>query len=344
MKLTVLLILSVFLSGCQLFDKYVTFGPKKDWDTEKVKIQKEYDEKYQKEIKTLKDLQSQKDKKEEDNLQKASGLAYGIYQLSELKPTDLRSRPDSLINLKSKELVNRLPNLPTEEILKINEELKKELDEKITSLNDLQKKYNEALAQAEKDKQIIIGIQNEIKVRQDELKNIEKAKVNAELELETARRKTAEIEASEQARKAEDEAKKAELIKYLIRIFVGLGVGASIAAYATRSLILGGAAAGAFTLSIFIAFLEPWMIIVSGSVLLIAVLTGIGVKWHQTYMDKIGEKELSDRLVGSIEEFKSKMGEDKFKNELAPHIQEWIQDMPELKGKIKSKLKELNLT
>jgi hypothetical protein len=38
------------------------------------------------------------------------------------------------------------------------------------------------------------------------------------------------------------------------------------------------------------------------------------------------------------------MGEDKFKNELAPHIQEWIQDMPELKGKIKSKLKELNLT
>jgi hypothetical protein len=344
MRFIVLIVLCFLLSGCQLFNKYVTFGPKKDWDAEKINIQKEYDTKYQKEIRDILDKQKEKEQKEMANLQKASGLAFGIYQLSELKTVDLRSRPDSLINFKSKELVSRLPSLPNEEILKINNELKKELDEKITSLNDLQKKYNEALAQAEKDKQIIIGIQNEIKLKQNELKNIEKAKVNAELELETARRKTAEIEASEQARKAEDEAKKAELIKYLIRIFVGLGVGASIAAYATRSLILGGAAAGAFTLSIFIAFLEPWMIILAGSVLLIAVLTGIGVKWRRTYMDKIEEKELSDRLVGSIEEFKSKNGEDKFKNELAPHIQEWIQDMPELKGKIKSKLKELNLT
>lgn len=344
MRIGILLFLSVLLSGCQLFDNYTLFAPKVDWDAKKIEIEKEFKAKTDNLLKEIEAKQKDKDQKDLANLQKASGLAYGIFQISEIKPIESRTRPDNLINFKSKELITRLPSLPVEEILKVNEELKRELDEKNTTLNDLQKKYEQILIQAEKDKQLISSIQSEIEKKKDELKSIDNAKTQAELSLESARRKSAELIAAEQAKKAEEDSKKAELIKYLIRIFVGIGVAASIAAYATRSLILGGGAAGAFSLSIFIAFLEPWMIITAGTILLMVILFGIGFKWYQTYKDKINEKELSDRLVGGIEEFKSKIGQDKFNNELAPHIQEWMQDKPELKQKVKSKLKELNLT
>ena len=343
MRFFVLLILSVLLSGCTMLDNYVTFRPKKDWDLEKQRIEREYNERTSKTLKELEDKQKEKDTKELNNLQKASGLAYGILQLSEIKPVDNRTRPDNLINFKSKELVTRLPNLPTEEILKINEELKKELDEKNSTLTDLQKKYQIALDQAEKDKALILSIQKDIDSKKQELTDIQNLKKSAELELEVVRRKAAELEASEKQKKAEEESKKAELIKYLIKIFVGIGVVTAILAYATRSIILATGSAGAFGLSIFIAVLEPWMIIVFGTILVITILAGIGYRWYETYKQKLDESDVAERLVGSIQQFREKMGDEKFNNELAPHIRDWTKDVPQFKEKVEHKLKNLNL-
>lgn len=317
--------------------------PKKDWEAEKAAIEKKYGEKADKVIQEIEKKRAEKEAAEAVNLQKASGLAYGILQLSEIKPEQERTRPDTLINFKSKELVSRLPNLPVEEILKINEELKKELDEKNTSLIELQKKYNEALKQAELDKKAIAAIQQEIITKKGELDQIQKELQAARLAKEVEQRKAAEIQADKERREKEAAEKREEVIKYLIKIFIGIGVLAAIGAYALRSIWLAAASAGAFGLSVFIAFVEPWVIIVSGITIIVCVLAGIFVKLYKTNKEKEVEKELSDRLVGSIEESKKRLGPEKFKTEMAPIIDDWIKDMPQLKGKIDDKLKELNL-
>lgn len=333
--------IAFLLAGCN-FDNYVIM-PKKDWEAEKAAIEKKYGEKANQVIAEIEKKRAEKEAAEKDNLQKAAGLAYGILQLSEVKPEPERTRPDTLINYKSKELVSRLPNLPVEEILKINEELKKELDEKTTSLLELQKKYNEALKQAEVDKKAIAAIQEEILNKRGELNKIQKDLEAARLEKEREQRKAAELEADKQRKEKEDAQKREEIIKYLIKIFIGIGVLAAVGAYALRSVWMAAASAGAFGLSVFIAFVEPWIIIAAGVAIIVCVLAGIGVKLYHTNKEKMVEQELSNRLVGSIEEAKNRLGVDRFKKEMAPIIDEWIKDMPQLKGKIEDKLKELNL-
>lgn len=337
----ILFTLMFFLAGCNL-DNYVVMS-KKDWEAEKAAIEKKYGEQANQVIAEIEKKRLEKENAEAANLQKAAGLAYGIFQLSEIKPEPERTRPDTLINYKSKELVSRLPNLPVEEILKINDELKKELDEKTTSLNELQKKYNEALKQAEEDKKAIVLIQEQINNKKSELEQIQKDLQNARLEKEIEQRKAAELQASKERKEKEDAEKREEIIKYLIKIFVGIGVLAAIGAYALRSMWLAAASAGAFGLSVFIAFVEPWIVIVAGVLIVVCVVAGIIVKLYRTNKEKEVEKELSDRLVGSIEESKKKIGPEKFKAEMAPIIDEWLKDMPQLKNTIDSKLKELNL-
>lgn len=339
-----LVVFCLMLTGCNMLDRYIVIKPKHDWENEKLAIQQEYASKADA---TIKDIQAkQKDKEElsQANLRKASGLAYGIMQLSEIKLQSERTRPDNLINFKSKELVTRLPDLPGEEILRINEELRKELDEKNTTLQQLQKSYNQALEQSQKDKQALQQINDEINAKKLELENIDKQKTKAELLLAEQRHKADEAEKSKLAQQAKSEESRKELIKYLIKIFVGVGVLCAIGAYAMRSFILGGAAAIAFGLSVSIAFIETWMIILAGCLILITIVAGIGYKLYQTHKNELNEKELANRLVGGIQNFKEKIGNEKFKADLAPHIEDWLKDKPELKSTIDKKLKELNLT
>lgn len=335
----------LLFTGCaNMLDNYPVFKPKKDWENEKLKIQQEYAAKTDATIKDIELKQRDKDLNMQANLQKASGLAYGILQLSEIKPNQERTRPDNLINFKSKELVTRLPDLPGEEILKINDELRKELDEKNTTLQQLQKNYSQALEQSQKDKLALKQINEEIELKKQELQSIEKQKTSAELQLADQRQKADAAEKAKLAELAKNEESKKELIKYLIKIFVGVGVLCAVGAYAMRSLMLAGAAALAFGLSVSIAFIETWMIILAGCLILITIVAGIGYKLYQTHKNEINEKELSDRLVGSIQNFKEKIGSDEFKTKLGVHIEDWIKDKPELRSTIDKKLKDLNLT
>lgn len=331
----------LFLAGCELTN--YTVMSKKDWEAEKAAIEKKYGDKAKEVIAEIEKKRTEKETAEAANLQKASGLAYGILQLSEIKPETERTRPDTLINFKSKELVSRLPDLPVAEILKINEELKKELDEKNTSLLELQKKYNEALKQAELDKKAIAEIQTQIDSKRQELDKIQKDLQAARLEKEIEQRKAAEIQADKDRRDKESAQKREEIVKMLVRIFVGIGVLAAIGAYAMRSVWFAAASAGAFGLSIFIAFVEPWIVITAGCVIILSIVAGIFVKLYRTNKEKNDEKELADRLVGSIEEAKGRLGVDRFKAEMGPIIDDWIKDMPQLKDKINQKLKDLNL-
>ena len=333
----------LFLTGCNLLPDNLTFVSKRHWEQEKTALIKEYDEKTKKTVTEIETKVKEKETAQAANLQKASGLAYGILQISELKPAEQRTRPDTLLNFKSKELVTRLPNLTTEELLRVNEELKKELDDKNTTLQDLQKKYDVALQQAKADKETIEKIQNEIITKKKELDNINADKATALLALADAKAEKDSIEKAKLEERLKHEQEKAELIKYLIKIFVGIGVGAAIGAYATRSLVLALASMGAFGLSIFIATLPMWAIITAAVVIGLFIIAGILYKLYLTHKSELVEKELADRLVGSIEETKNKIGSDKFKAELGPVIEDWIKDMPELKGKIKEKLKNLNL-
>ena len=333
----------LLFSGCNLIPDNFSFISKRQWESEKASLIKQHDEKAAKAVADIEAKIKEKESAQTANLQKASGLAYGIYQISELKPQEQRSRPETLVNLKSKELVSRLPVLTTEDLLKVNEELKKELDDKNTTLNELQKKYDAALAQAKADKEAIEKIQKEITDKKAELDNINKQKAAALVALADARAEKDSIEKAKLEERIKHEQERAELIKYLIKIFVGIGVGAAIGAYATRSLILAAASAGAFAMSVFVATLPMWAIITAAVVLGLCILAGVLYKLYLTHKNELVERELSDRLVGSIEETKTKLGSDRFKAELAPVIDDWIKDMPELKGKIKQKLKNLNL-
>lgn len=335
------IIIAGFLSGCNLTD-YV-FMPKKDWDAEKAKLEKMYGDKAAAAIKEIELERKNKEDAESVNLHKAAGLSYGIYTLSELKPVEQRSRPDTLINLKSKELVTRLPGLTTEELMAVNDELKKELDEKNTTIADLQKKYNDAMAQAEKDKANIAAIQQQIDSKKAELAQIEKDKSQAEQDLADARHKADEKDKLLLAEKASNKAAEEALKAMLIKIFIGISIGCAVAAYALRSFILAAAAAAALGISLFIVYLEPWMVFTGGGIIAVAILGGIGYKWYQTHKAHLSEKSLADSLVGSIQDFKNKIGVDKFKQDFAPHIQEWIKSVPGAEDKIQAKLKELNL-
>lgn len=337
------LIIPFLLSGCQTWNRVFPKEPKIDWEAKKAELDKEYKDKYDKAVDEINKKQAEKEAAEKKNLQKASGLAYGIYLLSEIKAEELRTRPEKLTNYKSKELMTRLPYLTMEDMLYVNDELKTELDEKNTSILELQKKYDAALVKAKADQEAIEAIQKEITAKKTELATIEAAKKDAVLALEVARRKVAEIESNKLLRDQEQEARRAELIKYLIRIFIGIGIAAAVAAYAMRSLTLAAASAGALGLAVAMPFIEPWMVIAAGSTIILAVVAGIGIKLYRTHKAGQEEKEVADRLVGSIEEYKNKLGVDRFKAEMGPVIDSWIRDMPKFKDKIEAKLKELNL-
>lgn len=341
MKWYVLLPL-VFLTGCNYLDNYrVMF--RKDWEQEKQKIESKHKSDTAALLQDINNQQKIKEQKEQTNLQKASGLAFGINQISEIKPADQRSRPETLINLKSRDLVTLLPALSPEDVLKVNEELRKELDEKLTSLKDLQKKYDDSIDENIKSKNEIAILATDISKKQDQIKTLEADKQSALLQLadkikisdeEANRKLKAELEQKEQ---------RDELIKYLIKIFVGIGVLASIGAYAVRSITLTTAALAAFTFSAVIAFLKPWMMITGGVIVLVSIVAGIIIHLYTVNKNRLEEKQIADNLVGSIEEFKSKIGNEKFKQDLAPYIKDWMKDIPKADDKIKGKLKDLNL-
>lgn len=338
-----LLPLCLFLTSCTTFDSILQKKPKVDWEAEKAKLEQKYKTQADAKVKEIEAAQKAKEEKEKANLTEASGLAYGILQLSDLKPQDQRSRPDSLINFKSKELVTRLPDLTTAQIMKINDELKKELDEKNTTIAQLQQKYSEAMAQANKDKEAIEAIKKDIENRKGELAAIEGQKREAQFALEEARRKQAELEARESALREQQAKERQELVKLLIKIFVGVGVGCALGAYAFKSLWLAAGAAGAFGLSVFIAFLEPWMVITAGTVIVVSIAVGLILKLNKAQSNAQKEKELADRLVGGLFEMQGSMTKEEYQQKFEPIIKDWIKDMPELEDDIQRKLKELNL-
>lgn len=337
------LLIPFLLSGCQTWNRVFPKEPKIDWEAKKAELDKEYKDKYDKAVEDLNKKQTEKENAEKKNLQKSSGLAYGILLLSEIKAEKERNRVENLTHYKAKELLTRLPYLTMEDMLYVNDELKTELDEKATTILDLQKKYDAALVKAKEDQAAIEAIQKEIDAKKLELTAIEGAKKDADLALEQARRKVAEIESNKLLRDKERDERMAELIKYLIRIFIGIGIAAAVAAYAMRSLTLAAASAGALGLAVAMPFIEPWMVIAAGSIIILAAIAGIGIKLYRTHQAGQEEKAVADRLVGSIEEYKNKLGESRFKTEMGPVIDGWIKDMPKFKDKIEAKLKELNL-
>lgn len=340
-KLILLFVLSLFLTGCD-FDKFIVMN-KKDWEAEKAAIVKQFGDKYDKQIADIEKKRLEKEVLEAANGQAQAGDAYGIYMLSNIKPQAERTRPDTLINLKSRDLVARLPALTTENLLKTNDELKKELDETLTKLSDLQVKYDHQLEVAKADKDAITAKQKEIDDGTAAAAKIKADKDHALLDLADAKSKQDDADKAKLTEQASNKAERERLIKYLIMIFVAAGALTGIAAYGLKSLTLAAVAAGAFGIAIAIPFIETWMVLSVGALLVTIAVGAFGYKWWQTHKNGLTEKALSDRLVGSIEDLKTKMGVDKFNAEIVPHIQDWMKDMPQLEAKIQAKRKELNL-
>ena len=342
MKMGRLWLLGVFfLAGC--WSVPYTVIPKKNWEIERAKIEKEYNIKSETAIAAVEKAHKDKADKELANGQEASKLALGIFTISEIIPEAERTRPEVLTNLKSKELLTRLPDLTMSAVLEVNEELKKELNTQLTTVADLEAKYKAALEQSRKDKAELVDLSAKIVTARAELAKIDAAKSEAltALEVERAQRaEAAEAVALERAKEAEN---RENTIKMLIKIFVGIGVVCAVAAWGLKSVTLAGASAGAFAMSVSIPFLETWMIVTLGSIVIVIVVVGIGIKLYRAHKERDKQTHLADSLVGSIQEHKDTMTDTEFKAGLGAKVDDWIKDKPEFKPMIDDKLKKLNL-
>lgn len=340
MKRFLLIAILCLLTGCNT-DSFTIKTDTSVYDKKIEQLGIQMDQKLEAKAKEIVTAQDTKQVKIDENLQNAAGLAYGIYYLN--GKILLPNRTDSLIRFKAIELVTRLPALTPQQLIQENDDLKKDLDETLTTIAALDAKYNTSLEQAKKDKAAIDEAQITIDQKKKDLEAIKIAKQKALTELQTQRHLNDQQkinQANQNAANAED---RKALIALLIKIFVGASIASAVGAYAIRSIILVGVAAGFLGLSIFVAFVEPWIVITAGCVIGGLAILGIAVKFYETHKAKLASDDFGERVAGAVQEYKTKVGDSHFASTLAPHLSAWTNDAKGFEGQLEGKLKKLNL-
>jgi hypothetical protein len=327
------------LTSCNT-DNFTIKPDTSKFDAKIEQLRVDTDKRIDEKVKEISQVTADKDKKIADNLQLASGLAYSIYVLNntKLQPT----RVDTLIGFNAAELVTRLPGLTPAQLIQTTADIKKELDEKATTIADLNTKYGASLEQAKKDKAAIEEAQKVIEQKKKDVEQIEKDRNSKLTDLQNKRHENDQLKINEANQAAKDAEDKKELIALLIKIFVGIGVVAAVASYALRNIVLAAASAGAFGLAIFIAFLETWMVITAGSVVVVIAIAGISLQLWNKHKEHLKESDANERLVGAIQDYKVS-SPDIFQSTLATHLTAWTEDSKEFKSLVEDKLKKLNL-
>lgn len=247
------------------------------------------------------------------------------------------NRSDIVINKHVTAATDYLHVAPSPEAIQQQIDLsKKELDEKNTTLADLQKRYDSLKSDADQISQQKQQAETNIKTLQD---TQEKIKTDAQTQIDNIQKAkdiaTQDVlNKSQQAlddQKAKDAAAKQASIDKLKRLIM----------YATGSLalifmilaifvpllksetIMAAIILGAVTIAI--PFIQPWMINIVFFILLAAALAwgaSVYFKHHKLNQQLIKENTISTNLVNAIQDVKEKVPET-YTKDVAPALKEW---------------------
>lgn len=226
-----------------------------------------------------------KEKKDLDNFQKIGELNYGVYHVTQAnKKTDINT---TIAHLRSKEIMMRtdLLNETQKETIKkeVEDERKKTIDElyiKYKASIDLAISQKAALdaaealiIQKEKEKQAMREA-NKItidKLEKEKLEQFEKIKKDTENQVAAAK-------------EAAKEAQRLEMISYMVKALIGVGILFFILGVLLKSITMIGAGIGALALAYTAATIPMWVI---GTAVGLITLIVLWVGFHKSVKEKI---------------------------------------------------------
>ncbi len=269
----------------------------------------------------------------EDMSKEAAGHIYGALTANYMKISP--DRIDSVERVRMEAAFAKLPTPDAKTLIQERQELVKELDEKNTTLAQLEQTYKEKINEAAKQKEVIAKQEEAIKTTEKEKIAI---KDQASKSIEELRVKQDEANKQIISNQQEDiKAKEAKekLIRILIYVFTGVGVAVGIIAYLLKSVELAGFSAISIGLAILVAFMQPWQIVS-------AVLVMFGLMWLGYHRKYNREKQTKLAVIGAVQERKVEDPEG-YNNGLKKNLEDWFKNDPKGEKNVEQSLKELNL-
>jgi hypothetical protein len=234
--------------------------------------------------------------KQNRNSQDANLFVYGIINLSGMKTP--KTRLDTLIEFKARSAFSLLVTPTPDQLIKENDEIRKELDETKISLYDLQLKYSQIEQENNKKREEIDLAKSELAKIKEERNQLEKEKSEKIIELQELRNKISQdqsAQAAEREKIAKDNKEMKAKIAYgaagLGAILIIIGI---VVLKSPLMAILGG---GFIGFSVFIATAPTWVLWTVPSVLIIAGGVLVYLKYHK-------EKILNEGNIKAIQRFK----------------------------------------
>lgn len=241
----------------------------------------------------------------------------------------LPNRSDIVINYRVRTAFNYLQMPPSwNKIQATMDQIKADLDEALTKVSDLQKRYEAEKVKAEALQAEKVKAEDTIKVVQEEKVKVEAAKNEEIAAIQRAKDAETKKLLDEQQRQLNDSKERAALIRKLM-YFSGAGFIIFLAAavyapvYKRESAIIA-AILGAVTISL--PFLEFWMIGLGAGLVVSGLIIWMIYKHQSTLKKKDAElkqeKTVSGNLVNAFQDIKEKSKE-VFDNIAKPALEEW---------------------
>jgi ABC-type multidrug transport system fused ATPase/permease subunit len=311
----------ILLPACRTVENFLyNRGYTKVSDTEK-KIA-ELETKHRTEVDAkVKDVQVKLEKTietQDNQLQEGANKLYGANEAFKFYKNP--ERLDLIINNRVTEAQAAIGKSPTyKAVQEENERLKKELDEKLTSLEDLKKKHNQVVAENTQLSEATVKAKKEVDIAKAEWLKTEQKYISDYTALQgTLKEANEKIRQMEKAKS--DNAAAIERMK--TKLMIGCGIAAALCVLGTLyspvgkgslaivASVFGGAAAA-------IPFIEGWMILVA-AVLIASIITAMFLYKHH-----VADKT-ADNLVNHIQDMKENPNiSDDVKKMLKESLTQW---------------------
>lgn len=224
---------------------------------------------YAKQKEELQKIYDDRAQKVKENMTKVGELNYGIFYVAEEKrKTDINT---TISYLRSKEIMNRMDTLTESSIDKVKREVE---EEKKKSFDQLFAKYKASTDLAIHQKQALDAAQALIEQREKEMAALREANKLTIERLEAEKRIEYEKQQNEAKIKADaaKETQRMEMISYIMKALVGVGVVFLILAGITKSLTFIGVSVFSFGLAYVAATVPFWIIATVMGIIMLLVI------------------------------------------------------------------------
>ena len=218
-------------------------------------------------------------KKDQDNFDKIAQLNYGVYYVTqEKKKTDINT---TIAHLRSKEIMMRTDKVPED----LKEKIKDEVDEeKKKTVDELYVKYKASIDLAVSQKAALDAAEQLIIQKEKEKEALREANKQTIAKLEADRKAEFDRIAKETADKVAlaKEAQRQEMLGYIVKVLVGVGVLFLILAGLLKSITMGIVSISALGLAYVAATVPMWVIASVVGVMVLVVVWSTHAKHVKT--------------------------------------------------------------